>query len=238
MTYKFEKDSWISLIGAIGLIIAISLVGLIGCSPKESMKEGAINKEGTVMETSGNSNEKNSKEAEEKKDVSIGKPQNNEDTSGTKAPAVSKSEKKDTLKETSKETNKPVNESKQDNGKNSFTKYLSLIGLSKEKLISTLNEKPSSVDEGGIEFKEAGIRIWFDQKNYTLVDQIFIMRKDIDLNGVKIGDKISSFKETFGDPVSDKNGDAHFKYKDIFLSVNYDTKTGLTYSVYILKNDF
>lgn len=64
------------------------------------------------------------------------------------------------------------------------------------------------------------------------------MRNDLNLNGVKIGDKISRFKEVFGNPVSDKSGDAHFKYKNIFLSVNYDANTGQTYAIYILKNDF
>lgn len=121
---------------------------------------------------------------------------------------------------------------------NALKEYIGLVGLSKEKLVTILNEKPNSIDEGGMEFKEAGIRVWFDKKSNTQVEQIFTMRKDIDLNGVKIGDKISKFKEAFGSPVSDKNGDAHFKYNNIFLSVNYDTKTEDTYAVYILKNDF
>jgi len=89
-----------------------------------------------------------------------------------------------------------------------------------------------------LEFKKEGLRIWFDNKSYTLVNQIFIMRNDIDLNGVKIGDNINSFNNVFGNPVSDNNGDAHFKYKNVFLSVNYDTKSGRSFGVYILKNDF
>ncbi|MCB2340682.1 hypothetical protein [Clostridium estertheticum] len=125
-----------------------------------------------------------------------------------------------------------------DNGENSFSKYLSLLGINREKLINILKEKPESIDEGGLEFKKAGIRIWFDTKSYTLVDQIFIMNKYTDINGVKIGDNISSFKKVFGRPISDKNGDVHFKYKNVFLSVNYDVLTGKTYGVYILKNDF
>ncbi len=128
--------------------------------------------------------------------------------------------------------------SKSDNGKNNFTEYINLLGFSKDELISTLNEKPSSIGEGGVEFKKAGIRVWFDQKNNDKVEQIFTMRNDLNLNGVKIGDKISRFKEVFGNPVSDKSGDAHFKYKNIFLSVNYDANTGQTYAIYILKNDF
>jgi len=120
----------------------------------------------------------------------------------------------------------------------SFTKYLSLLGLNKKELISALNEEPNIIDEGGLEFKKAEIRVWFDTKSYTLVDQIFIMGKDIDFNGVKINDNINGFKKVFGNPLSDKNGDAHFKYKNIFLSVNYDINTKQTYGVYILKNNF
>ncbi|MBB6214275.1 hypothetical protein HNQ80_000344 [Anaerosolibacter carboniphilus] len=190
MINKFEKKSRIAFIVATGLIITISMGGLTGCSSKEPMKEGEVNKEVT------------------------------------------------TPKEITGENNKPINESKSDTENGSLTEYLGLLGLSKEELINKLNEKPNSIGEGGLEFKEAGIRVWFDQESYTLVDQIFIMRKDIDLNGVKVGDKISRFKEVFGNPISDRNGDAHFKYKDIFLSVNYDTKTEEIYGLYILKNDF
>lgn len=92
--------------------------------------------------------------------------------------------------------------------------------------------------EGGLEFKKANVRIWFDTKSYTIVDRIFIMNKDTDINGVRMGDNISSFKKVFGCSISDKNGDAHFNYKNVFLSVNYDVLTGKTYGVYILKNNF
>jgi len=120
---------------------------------------------------------------------------------------------------------------------NNLSSYISLMGLSRDKLADTIKETPSSVDEGGMEFKNAGIRFWFDTQSGT-VNQIFTQNKNIDLNGVKIGDKIDKFEEKFGKPVSDKNGDMHFKYKDVFLSVNYDTETGTTYALYILKKDF
>ncbi|KZL90513.1 hypothetical protein [Clostridium magnum] len=79
------------------------------------------------------------------------------------------------------QNNKPVDKSKIDDGKRNFKDYISLLGLSKEKLISTLKEKPSSIGEGGVEFKEAGIRVWFDKKSNTQVDQVFTMRKDTNL---------------------------------------------------------
>jgi hypothetical protein len=68
--------------------------------------------------------------------------------------------------------------------------------------------------------------------------QVLIIGKEANLNGVKIGENISRFKEVFGKSISDKNGDAHFKYNGVFLSINYDTNTGETYAVYILKNGF
>lgn len=155
-----------------------------------------------------------------------------------KETAVSTIEKQNASEKVIKKDNKSVNSLKTSCGKDNFIEYIGLIGLSKEKLISTLNENPNSIDEGGLEFKKAGIRVWFDKKNNTQVDQVFIMNSDINLNGVKIGDKISRFKEVFGNPISDRNGDAHFKYTGIFLSVNYDTNSQQTYGVYILKNDF
>ncbi len=121
----------------------------------------------------------------------------------------------------------------------SADRYISFLGLSKEKLSSTLKETPVSIDEGGLSFEKAGIRVWFkDYGKGQVVSQVFTQRTDINFNGAVIGDNLSSFKKALGNPISDKNGDAHFKYKDIFLSFNYDTKTGKTVCVYFLKEDF
>ncbi|MBE5979457.1 MAG: hypothetical protein E7249_10005 [Paenibacillaceae bacterium] len=116
--------------------------------------------------------------------------------------------------------------------------YIGLLGLTKEELVKNLGEEPEKIDEGGLEFKNAGIRIWFDQTNYKTAEQIFVMDPDFDIHGVKLGEKIDKFKEVLKDPVSDRNGDAHFKYNDIYLSINYDTSTQVTYGLYLLKNDF
>lgn len=116
--------------------------------------------------------------------------------------------------------------------------YIGLLGLTKEELVKNLGEEPEKIDEGGLEFKNAGIRIWFDQTNYKTAEQIFVMDPDFDIQGVKLGEKIDKFKEVLKDPVSDQNGDAHFKYNDIYLSINYDTNTQVTYGLYLLKNDF
>ncbi len=117
-----------------------------------------------------------------------------------------------------------------------FTSLINLIGISKEELIKNFNEEPVKVDEGGLEFKNAQIRVWFDENKK--VAQVFLMNNQMDLNGVKIGDKISQFKEVFGEPTSEKKDDAHFKYDNVFLSVIYDKENGNTYAVYILKDDF
>ena len=117
-------------------------------------------------------------------------------------------------------------------------RYIGLLGLTKEELVKNLGEEPEKIDEGGLEFKKAGIRIWFDQTNYKTAEQIFVMDPDFDIHGVKLGEKIDKFKEVLKDPVSDRNGDAHFKYDDIYLSINYDTNTQVTYGLYLLKNDF
>jgi len=155
--------------------------------------------------------------------VTTGKENNTENTQSTNSP-------ESTMQSTPNATNS-------EGDKNSLTSYISLLGLSMAKLADTLKEEPSNVDEGGMEFKNAGIRIWFDTETGT-ANQIFTQNKNIDINGAKIGDKIDKFKEKFGKPVSNNNGDMHFKYGNVFLSVNYDTVTGITYALYVLEKDF
>lgn len=134
---------------------------------------------------------------------------------------------------------KPLSTADTNSDAMSADRYISFLGLSKEKLSSTLKETPVSIDEGGLSFEKAGIRVWFkDYGKGQVVSQVFTQRTDINFNGAVIGDNLSSFKKALGNPISDKNGDAHFKYKDIFLSFNYDTKTGNTVCVYFLKEDY
>jgi hypothetical protein len=116
--------------------------------------------------------------------------------------------------------------------------YVQLLGLTKDELAQKVGEEGQKIDEGGQEFANAGIRVWFSQDENKKVEQIFLMNPSIDINGAKIGDKISRYQEIFGEMISDRNGDAHFKYNDIFLSVNYDVATGDTYGVYLLQKDF
>ncbi|ALB46311.1 MULTISPECIES: hypothetical protein [Clostridium] len=233
MINKIQKRFKLLFSAAIICAITISSASIVGCSPKKSSEINAENKEVSVEKVSENSNQAEGEKISEEV-VSIEKSANNEDNKEIVSSQVKK--KNDSVKII--EDSKSIDASKSDNGKNNFTEYMNLLGFSKDELISTLNEKPNSIGESGVEFKKAGIRVWFDQKNNDKAEQIFTMRNDLNLNGVKIGDKISRFKEVFGNPVSDKSGDAHFKYKNIFLSVNYDANTGQTYAIYILKNDF
>ncbi|MCM1988562.1 hypothetical protein [Oceanirhabdus seepicola] len=121
---------------------------------------------------------------------------------------------------------------------NNYETYLKLIGLNKEELISTLEEEPSPIDEDGLEFSAAEIRVWFDINGQDSVSQIFTQNKEIDFNGVKIGAKISDFKNIFGEPIEEDRSSAYsnFKYNDIVLSVYYNSETQETFSIYILNN--
>ena len=119
----------------------------------------------------------------------------------------------------------------------SFETYMELLGLSKQDLLNRMNEKPDTIDEGGLEFKEEGIRVWFDMET-GVVSQIYFDKNDMDFNGARIGDKIERFKTAFGEPISDNNGDMHFKYKDRYISVNYDAQSQITVAVYLLSEDF
>lgn len=188
-------------------ITMISLVLLTGCSSSPGPAAGTNAQNTTVTE---NSSESGSQD------------------SATQAPLVVDSED---------ESVTPSPEPSSDSEANSFQSYLDLLGMSKQDLINNINEKPASIDEGGLEFKETGIRVWFNWDTDT-VNQVYFERKDLDFNGAKIGDKIENFKTVFGEPISDQNGDMHFKYENSYISVNYDTQTGITFAVYLLSEDF
>ncbi len=139
--------------------------------------------------------------------------------------------------ETESESSTSDSKPSSDTEASSFKTYFTLLGTGKEDFIKTMNEEPNTIDEGGMEFEKAGIRVWL-HADTGAVSQIFFDSKDIDFNGAKIGDKIEKFKTAFGEPISDKNGDMHFKYKTGFISVNYDTQTEVTGAVYLLSEDF
>ncbi|UOO37059.1 hypothetical protein IZU99_07220 [Oscillospiraceae bacterium CM] len=115
-----------------------------------------------------------------------------------------------------------------------------LLGLTKDALIKAIPETPVTVDEGGLGFEKTGIRVWFDNESYTTVAQVLILSDAIDINGLKLGDSFEAFKAVFGEPMSDTNGDAHFKYGDMYLSVVRDPadQSGKVIAVYLLSENF
>jgi len=120
----------------------------------------------------------------------------------------------------------------------SFEELRNLIGLTKDELLAKIAETPVTVDEGGLGFDKTGIRIWFDTATYKTVAQVLILSDSIDINGVKLGDSLTKFEKIFGKSISNSNGDAHFAYGSIYLSVNYDMSTNKIFAVYILKDNF
>ena len=208
-TNELSKKVKKTLTGMIVLVFTISMVGLTGCSSAGPVTGNTESTKGTDPAAS----------------------------IETTALGATESTAQNTSKETAVESGNTSNGSEADPDK-SMEKYINLLGLSKDELIKALDETPDSTDEGGLEFKKADIRVWFEGKDIRTVSQVFTQRKDIDFKGAKIGDKLDKFKEAFGKPVSDANGDAHFKYEDLFLSINYDTGSGETFAVYLLEKDF
>ncbi|MGH4123242.1 MAG: hypothetical protein ACREV6_09995 [Clostridium sp.] len=121
----------------------------------------------------------------------------------------------------------------------SFKKYIKLIGLSKKELITKLGEESTTIDEGGLEFSQLDIRVWFKDYGNGPVDQVYIDNKDVDFNGAKLGSKIGSFQSVFGKAVEEHITFAYsnFKYNGIVLSVYYDPKTETTFAAYILDKN-
>lgn len=119
-------------------------------------------------------------------------------------------------------------------GRTSIKPFIGLLGMNRKMVIKTLKENPVVIDEGGLEFKKTGIRVWFDKD--ARVSQVFTQRQDVLMKGAKISDKINRFKKAFGNPISSKKDEMHFRVqKGVVLAVNYDGKTEVTYAVYVLR---
>lgn len=127
-----------------------------------------------------------------------------------------------------------------------FKDYFDLIGLNKEDLLAKIDETTISLDEnfetfsretGGLGFPKLQVRVWFENLGNGPVDQVYIYNKNIEMHGVKIGDKINKFKKAFKKSLpSDKNSPyANFEYQNKLISVYYNIKTEETYGVYIME---
>lgn len=152
-----------------------------------------------------------------KQESSVEKEEINQES--TSAPEVSKKAKE--MKEEEKKT---------------LEKYVKLLGLSREEIIDVMGEEPSVVDEGGLEFPNAKIRVWFIEDGKT-VDQIFIYDSEVDFNGARLGGNIEEFKNIFGKTVVEDTGSAYsnFDYEGLVLHVQYDPSTKKVFSVYLMK---
>lgn len=224
--YKnYRKKSNKTLTAALFVSLSVSMAVLTGCSSKKQVITLLDNtKSGIEQSTDLDTAES----ATAQQDNSVENTANSSEENGNTINSASTVE--NSAGEETGETNVSSGE------ENNLDKLIGLLGLTKEEISKELGEEPSKIDEGGLEFINYGIRVWFDEG--AKVNQIFLLAGDIDLKGVKAGDTISAFKEVFGDPVKDNNGDAHFKYGDIYLSVNYEKDTLKTYGIYILSEDF
>ena len=143
---------------------------------------------------------------------------------------------KETQKVISEETQKEVSEeTRKEVSNNSFEKYFSYLGVSRDKLKKDLGVF-TEIDEGGLEFKDVGIRVWFENDENTAKSiSVLIENPDVDYNGIKRGENINRFREVFGVPLSDNttSAEAIFVYKQVWVIVDYDPKTGKTAAVYV-----
>ena len=114
--------------------------------------------------------------------------------------------------------------------------YKTMIGSSREEIIDSMGEEPSVIDEGGLEFSKAGIRVWFGDEGKT-VQEVGMYSSDIDFNGASIGGNIDDFKNAFGDPIQEDPGPAYclFKYDELLLHAAYDPNTGGVVGVSLMK---
>lgn len=119
-----------------------------------------------------------------------------------------------------------------------FGALVKLLGLTEAELRQAVPGEPEGVDEGGLAYDEAGVRVWFDDETHTKVAHVLIRSEEIDIEGAKVGDSYDTFKKVFGEPISDNNGDAHFEHGDYYLSVVRDSNTGTVIGVYILAENF
>ena len=118
---------------------------------------------------------------------------------------------------------------------NSFEKYFNYLYMTRDELKTVLGSY-TIIDEAGLEFNSAGIRVWFEGDKITEKStSVFISNSDVDYNGLKRGDNINKFRETFGVPISDNTSSAEaiFVYKQVWLIVDYNPKTGETAAMYV-----
>lgn len=116
----------------------------------------------------------------------------------------------------------------------SFEKYIPCLGMTKAEVIQAVGEEPTTIDEGGVDFAEATLRMWFDENGK--VRDILFGAPDVDFNGARYGQKFDAFHQAFGEWFQRDENSAYavFRYQGIDVDVDYDPKTQVIASVHIL----
>ena len=114
-------------------------------------------------------------------------------------------------------------------------KYSILIGLKQSGIESMFDETSSEINERGIEFKKAGIKIWFDEDHGRAV-HVMIVSKEVDFHGARIGESEQAFEEIFGKPVDSHPGSGYkdYNYENLILRLYYDAAGGKTEAVSLM----
>lgn len=120
----------------------------------------------------------------------------------------------------------------------SFERYIPFIGKSEADLTSEIGEEPAAVNEGGLNYRKAGIKAWTNGSTGNVVD-IYTSTNNMDFNGLKVGDAIDAFQKAFGTPTKQDTKAAYsvFPYKGISLTVNYDAATMKVTVVHIAASE-
>ncbi|HEX3076633.1 MAG TPA: hypothetical protein VHQ24_07210 [Lachnospiraceae bacterium] len=150
----------------------------------------------------------------------------------TEMPSEISSDNIDSIDEENKE--KAVKEPVTEVG-DRFTQYLNLLMMTLEDADNALGEESEKTEDESFDYKKNGIRVWVDR---GVINQVLITGSDVSFNGAYVGDNVQRFKDIFGEPSQDVNGEVHFSYECTFLVIPYDIETGRTVSVYLLSEDY
>ncbi|SCZ76410.1 hypothetical protein [Acidaminobacter hydrogenoformans] len=114
-------------------------------------------------------------------------------------------------------------------------KYSILIGLKQSGIEAMFDETSSEIKEEGIEFKEAGVKVWFD-KDHGRAVHVMIVSKEVDFHGARIGDSEQVFDEIYGKSVDSHPGSGYkdYDYENLILRLYYDAAGGKTEAVSLM----
>ena len=114
-------------------------------------------------------------------------------------------------------------------------KYSILIGLKQAGIEAMFDESSTEIHAQGIEFKNAGVSVWFDEDHGRAV-HVMIVSKKVDFHGARIGDSEQVFEEIFGKPIDSHPGSGYkdYDYENLILRLYYDAAGGKTEAVSLM----